>query len=183
MREISWDCTEIQLRNQEMKFHLSDSRTFTLNHSLYYMLSLILCHCFQVWIDCYFNFLFLSIFYRLCYYSCPNFFLPFIPSLPCTLPSSSIPLHPQFISMGYTSKLFGFISYTILNLPLSNLCLPIMLLVSCTFSPPILPLSLPTDNPPCDVHFSESVPVLVICLVFGFVFQVQLLIVVNLLPF
>uniref|UniRef100_K9IGT4 Uncharacterized protein n=1 Tax=Desmodus rotundus TaxID=9430 RepID=K9IGT4_DESRO len=31
--------------------------------------------------------------------------------------------------------------------------------------PPFSPLSLPTDNPPCDLHFCDSVPVLVVCLV------------------
>ena len=36
--------------------------------------------------------------------------------------------------------------------------------------PPIPPFLLPTENPPCDVHFSDSVPVLVVCLVFVFVF-------------
>ena len=31
--------------------------------------------------------------------------------------------------------------------------------------PPILPLALPTNNPPCDLHFYDSLPVLVVCLV------------------
>ena len=44
-----------------------------------------------------------------------------------------------------------------------------MLLLPCTFLPSIPPFLLPTDNPPCDVHFSDSVPVLVVCLVFVFV--------------
>ena len=35
--------------------------------------------------------------------------------------------------------------------------------------PPIPPLPLPTDNPPCDVHFSDSVPILVVYLVFVFI--------------
>ena len=35
---------------------------------------------------------------------------------------------------------------------------------------PFSPLPLPSDNPPCDLHFCDSVPVLVVCLVFGFVF-------------
>ena len=41
----------------------------------------------------------------------------------------------------------------------------------------------PIDNPPCDLHFCGSVPIIVVCLVFVFVFQVQLLIVVSLLSF
>ena len=43
-----------------------------------------------------------------------------------------------------------------------------MLLNPCTFSPILplpLPLSLPTDNPPCDLYFCDSDPVLVVCLV------------------
>ena len=69
-----------------------------------------------------------------------------------TLPS------PQFMSMGCTYKFFGVsISYTILNLHMSILYMPIMLLIPCTF-PPIPPVSLPTENPPYDVHFSDSVP-------------------------
>ena len=31
--------------------------------------------------------------------------------------------------------------------------------------PPFFPLTLPADNPPCDLHFCDSVPVLVVCLV------------------
>ena len=74
-------------------------------------------------------------------------FLSFIPlcSVPL-LPSSNSP--PQFMSLGHTCKFFGFsISYTILNLPLTILYLPIMLLIPCTFFP-ILPALclLPTDN-------------------------------------
>ena len=70
------------------------------------------------------------------------------------------------MSMGQAWKFFGYsISYTILNLPLSILCLPIMLLIPCTFSPI---LSSPADNPPCDLYFCDSVPVPVVCLVFVF---------------
>ena len=51
------------------------------------------------------------------------------------------------------------------NLPLLIFYLPFMLLIFCTFSPS-LPSHSPTDNPPCDLHFYDSVPVLVVCLVF-----------------
>ena len=68
------------------------------------------------------------------------------------------------MSMGHTYKFFGFsISYTILTLPLSISDLPIVLLIPCTFSS-ISPLPLSTDNPPCDHHFCDSVPVLFVCL-------------------
>ena len=32
--------------------------------------------------------------------------------------------------------------------------------------PPLSPSQSPIDNPPCDLHFCDSVPVLVVCLVF-----------------
>ena len=92
-----------------------------------------------------------------------HFFSPLFPS------TLNLPFPPAFPTLvhiyGCTCKFFGFpISHTVLNLPLSILYLPFMLLISCTFSP-ILPIPLPADNPPCDLYFWESVPVLVICLV------------------
>ena len=62
-------------------------------------------------------------------------FLPLDSPLPCTPPPTPIPLL-QFVSMGHIYKFFGFyISYTILNLPLSIFYLPFMLFILCTFSP------------------------------------------------
>ena len=73
------------------------------------------------------------------------------------------------MSMGCTYKFFeSSISYTIFYLSPSILCLPIMLLIPYTSSS-IPPSLLPTKNPPCDVHFSDSIPVLVVCLVFVFI--------------
>ena len=75
------------------------------------------------------------------------------------------------------------ISYTILNDPLSILYLLFMLRIPCTF-PRHSPLTLPADNPPCDLHLCDSVPVLVVCLVgFQLFFLVQLLIVMSLFSF
>ena len=46
--------------------------------------------------------------------------------------------------------------------------LPITRLIPCTSSS-IYPLRLHADNPPCDLHFCDSVSVVVVCLVcFGF---------------
>ena len=112
---------------------------------------------------------FYSIFYCLWYYSCPNFFSPFFLSSLQRTPPSYIP--PYFMSMGCTCKFFGLsISYAILNLSLCILCLSIMLFIPCTF-PPTLPLTLPTDTWDCDLHFCNSIPVLVVCLVFVFRFS------------
>ena len=68
---------------------------------------------------------------------------PFIPLLTEHPLPLAFPL-PQLMSMGHTYKFFGFyISYTILNLPLSIFYLPFMLLILCTFSPSLsLPLLL-----------------------------------------
>ena len=61
-----------------------------------------------------------------------HFFLPFIPLCPALPYQHST---PSFMSMGHACKFFGFsISYTVLNLPLSILYLPSMLLIPCTFS-------------------------------------------------
>ena len=88
-------------------------------------------------------------------------------------PSSLHPLFNQhsptwFMSVGCTYKFFGFsIFYAILNLPLSILYLPFMLLTPCTFSLPCSPL-LPAYNPPCDLHFCDSVLVVVSLVCFCF---------------
>ena len=93
-----------------------------------------------------------------------SLFSPFYSPLPCTLHSYQHSLN-LFMSMGHTYKFFGFsISHTILNLSLSILYLPICFLFSLTF-PLFSPLHIPTDNPPCDLHFCQCGPVLVVCLV------------------
>ena len=98
--------------------------------------------------------------------------VPFSPlhSTPsCPPPPSHIP-PLQFMSMGHTYKFFGFsISYTILTLPLSIFYLPFMLLILCTF-PPLSPSHSPVDNPPCDLHFCGSIPILLFAW-FVFVFE------------
>ena len=92
--------------------------------------------------------------------------LSFIPPPPCTCPPCSIPL-PLSSCQSVIHMFFGFsVSNTILNLSPSILCLPITFLTPCTFpSPPPA-----TENPPCDLHCCDTVPVLVVCLVFVFVF-------------
>ena len=56
--------------------------------------------------------------------------------------------------------------------PIPFLSLPIYLMPtnhassSLYIFPPVPPFPIPTEIPLCDVHFSDSVPVLVVCLVF-----------------
>ena len=92
-----------------------------------------------------------------------HFFLPFIPLYP---------IHPSIIphlsSCPQARHISFYISYTLLNLPLFILYLPFMLLILRTF--PLSPAHSTTDKPSCDLHFCDSVPVLVVCLVFVFVF-------------
>ena len=90
----------------------------------------------------------------------------FPPSLHSILPILSLPHSPlEFMSMDPTYKFFGFyISYAILTLPLSIFYLPFMLLILCTFPPLSLSHSA-VGNPPCELHFCGSVPVLVVCIV------------------
>ena len=86
-------------------------------------------------------FLFLIIFYCLCYYSHPNFF-PFAPSL---WYPPSLQQHP--LSSCPWIMLFGFsISYTILNIPLFCTC-QLGFLIPAPFLP-LFPFPLPAENPP-----------------------------------
>ena len=76
---------------------------------------------------------FLSVFYWLCYYSCPSFFSSVFSSILHHTSHQHFP--PYFMFMCHTYKFLGFsISYTILNLPLIIFYLPFMLLIPCTFS-------------------------------------------------
>ena len=98
------------------------------------------------------------------------FFLPFL--LLCTVHTvhipSSIPL-PHFSSYPWVihkSSLASPLPVLLLTspvyfVPTNNASIP------CTFSP-FLPFPLAADNPPCDLHFCDSVPVLVVWLVHFF---------------
>ena len=106
--------------------------------------------------------IFLSIFYWLCCYSCPNFLL-LHPSTwyLLSLQQSPLPLSSQ---PRVVHKFFGFsLSYTVLNLPL--FCSHQW----CFLIPELFPLSSPfphsANNPPNDSHVYDSVPVLAVCLV------------------
>ena len=113
-------------------------------------------------------------FFKICFIDYATTVVPFPPFIPLypeyPLHSHSSPL--VHVRGSYIYKFFSFyISYTILNLPPSIFYLPFMLLILCTF-PPLSPSHSPIDNPPCDLHFCGSVPVLVVCLVcFCFCFR------------
>ena len=111
------------------------------------------------------------------------FFLPFLPLCPVPLlpPAFSTPLSscPWVVHISSLASPFPILFLTSPCLFYNHqLCFlfPVTL-------PPILPFLHLTDNSPRDLHFCDSIPVLGVCLVFVFVFQVQLLIVVSLLSF
>ena len=123
--------------------------------------------------------LFFNIFYCLCYYSCTippiSPFRPGHPSGPHSPPFSSC---PWVVCCIY--KLFGFyISYIILNLPLSILYLPIMFLSLYLF-----PHCSPSSSQLITLQMISISMILFLFLFFAqFVLQIQLLIVVKFLPF
>ena len=95
----------------------------------------------------------------------PFFFSPLSAPLPAPLFSSTLHLSshqhspPQFMSMGRTCKFFGFSTS-----PCLSCIYQLRFLFFVPFAP-LSPLPIPTYNPPCDLHFCESIPVLVFCLV------------------
>ena len=124
------------------------------------------------------NFIF-NIFYCLCYYSCPIFsFIPLWPEHP--LP----PAFPHFSScpwIVHISSLASIFPIPFLTYPclFSTYHYATYFLYLSPLSLPFTPSHSPTFNPPCDLHFCGSVPVLVICLVcFCFCFWFDMLIVV-----
>ena len=94
----------------------------------------------------------------------PNF-PHFIPPPPCTPQPSSIPCLgscPWVVHVSSLSSLFPipYLSLPIYFMPTNYAASSLYLFL------PIPPLPLSTEIPPCDVHFSDSIPVVVICLVF-----------------
>ena len=91
------------------------------------------------------------------------FFLPFIPLHPAPTPPTIIP-PLQLMSMGCTSALTSLFLTPCLTSPHVFYAYQLCFLFPVPFPSLILPLQLPTDNPPWDLHFCDSVPVLVVCL-------------------
>ena len=116
------------------------------------------------------HFVFKNIFYWLCYYSCPVFFSPLFPS------AFEPPVPPSFRHLRSCPWVVHICSLAspFPKLFLTSPCLfstyHLCFLFPVSF-PPFSSLPSPTDNPPCDLYFCESVPVLVVCLVLSvFVF-------------
>ena len=107
------------------------------------------------------GFFFQSIFYWLCYYSCPIFFFLLFPSTP---PPTSIP-HPlsSCPRVVHVSCLASPFSILFLTFPCLFCTYHLYFLFPVPFLHP--PLSLCADNPPWELHFRDSVPVLDVCLV------------------
>ena len=121
-------------------------------------------------------------FYGLCYYTCPNF-SPFTTLHPVTPFPPAIPLLSSCPWVLYISSLVFPVPIIFLTSPCLFCIYQLCFLFLVPFSP-FSPLLIPTDNSPCDLHFCDFIPVLVVCLVcFCLCFYVQLLIVVSLLSF
>ena len=109
------------------------------------------------------SFMFLSIFYWLCCYSCPSFF-PFAPLSPVSsFPPAITPLSscPWAIRVSSLASPFPIL---FLTSPCLFCSYQLCFLIPAPFLP-FSPFPLPADNPPNDPHTYDSVPVLVVCLV------------------
>ena len=96
-------------------------------------------------------------------------FLPLYSPLPCMPPPTCIPLFSSCPWVIHISSLAS--TFPILFLTSPYFLPTIYATYSVHLFPPLSPSHSPADNPPCDLHFCGSVPVLVVCLVFVFVFR------------
>ena len=88
-------------------------------------------------------------------------FPPFIPLHPAYLLPPAFPHLSSSPWVIHVSSLASTFPTLFLTSPIFYLLL--MLLILCTFSP-LSPSHAPADNPPCDLHFCASVPVLMVLL-------------------
>ena len=133
-----------------------------------------------------FFFYFLKYFLLIMLLQFSQFFLPRSPLHPTSLTLQHSPplvhVHGMYIYVLWVlCFLYHFLSLPVYFMPTNYVSSSLYLF------PSIPPFPLPTEIPPCDVHFSDTVPVLVVCLVFVFIvclfFYVHLLIVLSLLSF
>ena len=105
---------------------------------------------------------FLNLFYLLCYYSCPIFSFPLSPSIQHLPLPSAFPYLSSCPWVVHVSSLASPFPILFLTSP----CLFSTYHLCCLFPfPTFYSHPLPADNPPCDLHFYDSIPVLVVCLV------------------
>ena len=98
-------------------------------------------------------------------------FSPYIPPVPCTSQPSTIPPLSSCPWVVHISSLTSLFLIPFLISPHLFYAYQLCFLFPVPF-PPILPFSHPTDNPPCDLHFCDSVPIVVVCLLcFCFMFN------------
>ena len=94
--------------------------------------------------------------------------VPFFPPLYSPLPCTPFPpaFHPFLSSCPWVVHISSLASpFPILFLTSPVYFVPTIYASSSLYLFPYSPLSLPTDKPPCDLHFCDSVPVLLVCLV------------------
>ena len=100
---------------------------------------------------------FLNILYWLCYYSCP--ILPLYSPPPCIPPPKRIPPLVHVIHTSFFASAFPMLFLTAACL----FCTYYLCFLFPVPFPLFSPLPLLIGNPPCDLHFCDSVPVLVVC--------------------
>ena len=110
---------------------------------------------------------FFNIFYWLCYYSCP--ISPLHSPPPCIPPPTHIPPFSSDPWIIHVSSLASVFPTLFLTSPCLFSTYHLCYLFSVYFLP-LTPSHSSTNNPPCGLHFWDSVPVLVVCLVVFFVF-------------
>ena len=98
-------------------------------------------------------------------------FRPFIPLHPAHLLPSTFPPYSSCPWVIHINSLASIFPILFLPSPCLFSTYHLRYLFSVPF-PPLSPSHSPVDNPPCDLHFCGSVPVLVVCLVcFCFCFR------------
>ena len=99
------------------------------------------------------------------------FFSPLYAPLPCTLLPPPVPPLSSCPWVIYISSLASPFPILSLTFPCLFCTYQLCFLIPAPF-PPFSPSPLPADNPPCDLYFCDSVPVLVVCLGVFFVCSV-----------
>ena len=92
-----------------------------------------------------------------------HFFLPSIPLFPAPLLPPALPSLSSCLWVIHRHSLTSPFPILFLTPPCLFFAYKLCFLFNVPF-PPFFSLHLPADNPPCDLHFCDSVPDLVVCL-------------------